>query len=137
MSLQIDIDNVIAVASENAEERQAALEAVKQIAAEAGDKVQTRDDRIYFHCMWEPPFKALKKLSKDMPSVVFTLWADAFKAHHWICKVQYVDGKGEEQTLSRIDDEFPQIFEEIFGCPENDWAKTPKAPFLAWFPDAR
>jgi len=137
MSPQIDIDNVIAVASENAEQRQAAFEAVKQIADEAGDKVQTGEDRVYFHCEWEPPFKALKKLSKDMPEVVFTLWADAFKEHHWICKVQYVGGKGEEQTLSRIDDEFPGVFQEIFGCAEAEWEKAPKSPFIAWFPDAR
>ncbi|WP_269540934.1 hypothetical protein [Cerasicoccus fimbriatus] len=137
MSLHIDIDNVVAVASENAEQRQAAFDAVKQIAEEAGDKVQTSDDRIFFHCEWEPPFKALKKLSKEMPDVVFTLWADAFKEHHWICKVQYVAGKGDEQTLSRIDDEFPGVFQEIFGCDEGTWEKDNKAPFLPWFPDAR
>lgn len=137
MSLQIDIDNVIAVASENAEQRQAALEAVKQLAEESGGKVQANGEQVYFRCEWEPPFKALKKLSKEMPDVVFTLWADAFKEHHWICKVQYVQGKGEEQTLSRIDDEFPEVFEEIYGCNEVDWEKSPKSAFLAWFPDAR
>ncbi|WP_309397732.1 hypothetical protein [Cerasicoccus maritimus] len=137
MSLHIDIDNVIAVASENAEQREAALAAVKQLAAEAGDKVQTSEDRVFFHCEWEPPFKALKKLSKEMPDVTFSLWAEAFQEHHWICKVEYVAGKGDEQTLSRIDDEFGGVFQEIFGCDDVSWEKTPQSAFLGWFPNER
>ncbi|GHB91872.1 hypothetical protein [Cerasicoccus arenae] len=137
MTPKIDINNVIAVASTNAEQRQAAFEAVKQIAAEFGDKVQVGEDRVLFHCEWEPPFKALKKLSKEMPDVSFTLWADAFQKSHWICKVEYLEGKGEEQTLSRIDDDFPGIFKEIFGIEEPSWQKKQTASFQAWFPSAQ
>lgn len=120
MSLpKIDIDNIIAVATDDADQRQTALEAVQAIAAEAGDKLQTSDGRVYFHTEWEPPFKALKKLSKEMPDVTFTLWADAFAAHHWIAKVEYVAGKGEEETLSRIDDQFDAVFAEISAAKKS------------------
>jgi len=135
MSLQIDIDNVIAVEGEDETERRRAREAVETLAGEVGDGVRTNGDRVYFHCEWEPPFKQLKKLSKEHPEAAFTLWSDAFKEHHWVSKVTYQQGKGDEETLSRIDDGFPAVFEEIFGVSEAEWESEPRHAFTTWFPD--
>lgn len=132
--IDIDIDNVIAVQCEDTVQREKALEAVRAFAEEAGNGFQRSDKRVYFRSKWEPPFRALKKLSQEMPEVTFTLWADAFREHHWICKVDYRAGQGEEQTLSRIDEIFPAVFAEIYGCGEAAWEKKPAAPFAQWFP---
>ncbi|MEO0795663.1 MAG: hypothetical protein AAFX93_10890 [Verrucomicrobiota bacterium] len=134
MSLQIDIDNVLEVSCDDAQKRESALSAAKDLVSEAGDKVQVSDDRIFFHCEWEPPFKQLKKLSAAHTGVTFTLWSEAFQQHHWISKVDYVDGKGAEETLSRIDDEFPAVFKEIFSAEESSWEKSPTPGFQTWFP---
>jgi len=135
MSLHIDIDNVIAVTANDETTCEAARQAAERIAIEAGDQVKTNGDRIFFHCEWEPPFKQLKKVSKEHPEATFTLWADAFQENHWIAKAIYQAGKGDEETYSRIDDDFPSVFKEIFARSEAEWEAQPLVAFSSWFPD--
>lgn len=136
MEPHIPIENLLLITDATNEARQslqaAFVEALKEI--DSVSNVRTGQDEgglwVRFYCEWEPPFKQLKKISKDHAEVSCVLLSDAFNKSHWLSKAHYVAGKGNEQTISRVDDDFDDVFQEIFGKDHAIWQAemTPSFP---------
>lgn len=128
---QIDIENLLLLESSDAGTVDAAVASLTEALTGECDNLKAEGTRLRFHTQWEPPFKALKDWTKAHPECTLTLWADAFAKHHWLLKATVANGKSDELTVSRIDDEFDGIFREVYGCSFDDWEKKPSAPFSA------
>lgn len=126
---QIDIENLLLIESSDAGAFGASVESLTEALKEECTEIKSDGPRLRFHSEWEPPLKALKKWSKEHPVCSLTLWADAFAKHHWLLKATIQNGKSEEMTVSRIDDEFEAIFAEVYGCSFAEWEKQPREPF--------
>ena len=129
---QIDIENLLLLESSDAGTLDVSLTSLIEALQDACTELKGDGPRLRFHTEWEPPFKALKAWSKQHPECTLTLWADAFAKHHWLLKATIHNGKSDELTASRIDDEFEAIFVEIYGCGFSEWEKQPRAPFQAY-----
>lgn len=129
MAEERDINNLIILKSEDAEKRASAFTALESLVRENWDHVQVENEAINFNTEWEPPYKELKAFSKEHPDVELLLLADAFANRHWICKSTIAAGKSDDLVLSRIDDDFDKVFEEIYGKSLVAWESAPSEPF--------
>lgn len=129
MAEERDINNLIIVNADETAAREVAFQALEKLVRESWNHVVVAKGAINFNTDWEPPFKQLKAFTKDHPDVELTLLADAFAHRHWICKSTIAQGKSKELVLSRIDDEFDGVFEEIYGRSYESWEKENVEPF--------
>lgn len=136
MEQHIPIENLLLINDATPEARESFqagfLEALKEI-----DSVQnTRSGQgencawVRFYCDWEPPFKQLKAVSKNHAEIPCVLLSDALVKSHWLSKAEYLGGRGSELTVSRVDDEFETVFQEVFGTDYASWEaqQTPSFP---------
>lgn len=126
MNPRIDIENQLQIHGGDADILKAAMEKLSTVAT---DMRTAGNSSLRFACEWDPPFKQLRELSKENPGLKMTLWSDAFTRHHWICKATIANGKCEETVVSRVDDAFDGIFEEVYQCTYQQWEQNPTSPF--------
>jgi len=127
-----DIANLLQLESADLTALEAASTAVRKWACNTyADTQVIGKDRYHFMTAWEPPFKKVKQLSKEHAAVQFTLWGDALSKHHWICKSIFSAGKSQDWVVSIVDDDFEQIFTEVYGQDYTQWKADPQAPFAA------
>lgn len=136
MELHIPIENLLLINAATPEAREsfqaAFVEALKEVSSVRSLRVGQGENCAWvrFYCDWEPPFKQLKAVSKVHEQVPCVLLSDAFAKSHWLSKAEYLGGKGSELTVSRVDDEFEPIFQEVFGKDYASWEaqQTPSFP---------
>ena len=131
--MQDTINNRLTVqASDSAvlEDASKAVQSWIEQTAEINPK-ESASPNFLFDTNWEPPFKAIKKLSKEHPEALFTLWGDAFSENHWISKSVIQAGKSEDWVVSIVDDSFESIFGEVYGQSYDQWRSTKDRPFQA------
>lgn len=133
MAEERDINNLITVRTDDAEQREVAFAALEKLVRDNWDHVVVAKGAINFNTDWEPPFKELKAFTKEHKDIEIVLLASAFSHRHWICKSIIAAGKSAEMVLSRIDDEFDGIFEEIYGRSYEAWEKEQSEPFAQVF----
>lgn len=135
MEPHIPIENLLLINDATGEARQSVLDAFTEAlkGIDSVENVQTGQSEnglwVRFYCDWEPPFKQLKQISKAQPEVTCTLLSDALVKSHWLSKARYVAGKGDELTVSRVDDDFPEVFRAIFDTEYATWEADRTPPF--------
>jgi len=126
---QIDIENRLCLETADSGNLAETINQLQTLLEESSDQVRVNGTDLRFHTEWEPPLKPLRAWSKEHPECKLTLWADAFAEHHWLLKATIQNGKCDELTVSRIDDEFDAIFQEVYGCSFEAWEQKPREPF--------
>lgn len=126
----IEIENRLQLHTQEPAKLAEKTEALAHLLASECDHVnQVEPGVIRFQSEWEPPMKLLKQWSKEHPESSLVLLSESFAKHHWLLKATVHAGKSDDLTVSRIDDEFESLFQEIFGCTFADWEKRPCPAF--------
>ncbi|MDR2429988.1 MAG: hypothetical protein LBD14_03675 [Puniceicoccales bacterium] len=72
---------------------------------------------------WEPPFKPVRAVSAQFPSVRITLLADAFQHEYWLARAIFEKGRAVTDDILTLNDgdAFDQLFQHLHHEPYAQW----------------